>query len=251
MVRRLLILALAVLLAACAQRDGIYCNPLDLDYGWGIFKKDLPLCRTSADPVIVLFKGRYYLFSTHDIGGYRVSDDLMRWKNLKFNKEVWSSAYNEGGTYVAPAVASDGEYLYFIKINNDKKARTVDIVRSADPRHGGWAVCGTIPKVADPSLLIDEGRYFLYYGLGNGIRRFELDPRTFSKIEGSEQTILPKVRDVRDCAGGYEFGRREIFDEIQAPEWKGRSGIWPYSARPPTHTRRNGTDSADLSGRSS
>ena len=230
MVKRLLItLFSTLLLLSCGgnREDSIYCNPLDLDYGWGIFKKDLPLCRTSADPVIVFFKDKYYLFSTHDIGGYRVSRDMVRWKNMKFNKEVWNSAYNAGGTYVAPAVAHDGEYVYFIKINNDKSAKTVDIIRSPDPSKGGWKVCGTIKKVADPSLLIDGGRYFVYYGLGNGIRRFELDPKDFSMIEGSEETILPKVRDVNDCDGGYEFGRREIFDEIQAPEWKGRYKMTP------------------------
>ncbi len=223
MVRRLVILAFTVLLAAsCAHREIVYCNPLDLDYGWGIFKKDLPLCRTSADPVIVFFKGRYYLFSTHDVGGYRVSVDMAHWKNMNFNKEVWNSAYNEGGTYVAPAVAADRDFVYFIKINNDKKTHTVDIIRSPDPSKGRWEVCGTIKKVADPSLLIDEGRYFVYYGLGNGIRRFELDPKDFSMIEGSEESIIPKVTDVNACEGGYEFGRREIFDEIQAPDWKGR-----------------------------
>ena len=230
MVRKLFaaLVALAALASCTGSQDtAVYCNPLDLDYGWGIFKKDLPLCRTAADPVIVMFKDKYYLFSTHDIGGYRVSDDLVHWKNLKFNKEVWNSAYNEGGTYVAPAVAADEEFVYFIKINNDKKARTVDIVRSPDPSKGKWEVCGTIKKVADPSLFIDEGRYFIYYGLGNGIRRFELDPSSMSEIPGSEEVILPKVRDVNACEGGYEFGRREIFDEIEAPEWKGRYKMTP------------------------
>lgn len=230
MVKKVIIfIAGLVALASCGStpKETVYCNPLDLDYGWGIFKKELPLCRTSADPVIVLFKDKYYLFSTHDIGGYRVSDDMVNWKNMKFNKEVWASAYNEGGTYVAPAVAADDNYVYFIKINNDKKAKTVDIVRSAAPDKGRWEVCGTIKKVADPTLFIDGGRYFVFYGLGNGIRRFELDPATMSEIEGSEQTILPKVRDVNTCAGGYEFGRREIFDEIEAPDWKGKYTMTP------------------------
>ena len=60
MVRRILIIITVVLLAcSCSRRESVYCNPLDLDYGWGIFKKDLPLCRTSADPVIVFFKDKY------------------------------------------------------------------------------------------------------------------------------------------------------------------------------------------------
>ena len=113
----------AVLLAfACSceregrQADPVYCNPLDLDYGWGVFKQELPLCRTSADPVIVLFKDKYYLFSTHDVGGYRVSDDLCDWTDYKFNEEVREAALNYG-SYVAPAVAADDDYIYFIKLN--------------------------------------------------------------------------------------------------------------------------------------
>lgn len=222
------IMAAALLLASCGTDiESVYCNPLDLDYGWGIFKRELPLCRTSADPVMLMFKDKYFLFSTHDIGGYRVSDDMVHWKNMKFNEEVWDSAYNVGGTYVAPAVAADENYMYFIKINNDKKAKTVDVVRSSDPAKGIWEVASTIPKVADPSLLIDGGRYYLYYGLGNGIKMFELDPVTLEKIEGSDKTILPKVRDVNTCVGGYDFGRREIFDEIEAPDWKGKYVMTP------------------------
>lgn len=65
---------------AIEYEEKTYCNPLNLDYGWGCFLKDRKTSRSAADPVIVLFKEKYYLFTTYDIGGYRVSDDLMTWK---------------------------------------------------------------------------------------------------------------------------------------------------------------------------
>lgn len=203
------------------ERATTYCNPLDLDYGWGKFKQTIS--RTSADPVIVLFKNKYYLFATHDIGGYRVSDDLTRWENVYFNEEVHSEALNYG-SYVAPAVAADEKYLYFIKLNRDRKQKTTKILRSANPETGIWEVCGEIPRVSDPSLFIDRGRYFVFHGLGTNqsIKCFELDPSTMTMIPGSERLLLDYITDINQCDGGYHFGRREIYDEIDAGDWKGR-----------------------------
>lgn len=218
------LLTLCMLYSCCGNssdgRDS-YCNPLDLDYGWGVFKLELPLCRTAADPCIVYFKDKYYLFSTHDVGGYRVSDDLLHWSDRHFNSEVSEAALNYG-SYVAPAVAADSNYVYFIKLNRDRSQKTVKIIRSADPDKGDWEVCGEIKRVSDPSMFIDGGRYFITHGLGTRIRMFELDPETFEEIPGSERIIRDKIKSLDECEGGYEFGRREIYDEIEAPQWKGR-----------------------------
>lgn len=203
--------------------DPVYCNPLDLDYGWGIFKQDLPLCRTSADPVMVFFKDKYYLFATHDIGGYRVSDDLMHWENRYFNEEVADAALNYG-SYVAPAVAADDNYVYFIKLNRDRSRKTTEIIRTSDPDKGVWEVCGEIKRVSDPTLFIDDGNYYVYHGLGidQSLKCFRLDPETMTEIEGSEKVIKAFPDDIDDYDAGYYFGRREIYDEVDARGWKGR-----------------------------
>ncbi len=52
-----------------------------------------PRGRHAADPVIVLFRDRYYLFTTWDIKGYRVSDDLFSWDDIYFCEESWKSAH--------------------------------------------------------------------------------------------------------------------------------------------------------------
>ncbi|MGV8093232.1 MAG: family 43 glycosylhydrolase [Mangrovibacterium sp.] len=232
MMKQILLFSIAILFFSCiSEKSGeemIYCNPLDLDYGWGNFEEGRPSFRTSADPVVVLFKNRYYLFATHDIGGYRVSEDLMNWKNVFFNKEIQADAL-DNGSYVAPAVAADQNYLYFIKLNRNKEEKTTRILRSAGPESGKWEVCGEIRRVSDPTLFIDNGRYFIFHGLGTtqSIKCFELDPKTMTEIPGSEHLLLDYITDVRDCKSGYYFGRREIYDEIDAREWMGKFSWLP------------------------
>lgn len=210
------------LLAGCSGRNDapVYCNPIDLDYGWGGFKQTK--ARAAADPVIVLFKDRYYLFSTHDTGGYRVSDDLVHWQNIAFAPEIRYAA-QDGGRYVAPAVATDGKYIYFIRLKRDRAAKTTEVIRTADPDSGRWEHCGDVRRVSDPTLFIDNGRFFIYHGLGTqqSIRCFEVDPETFEEIPGSERLLMPIIENVDDCKGGYHFGRREIYDEIDARDWIG------------------------------
>ena len=99
----------ALVLAACAPDTlaappPTFCNPLNLDYGWSATG-----FRHSADPVIVLFGDRYYLFATDDVPGYRVSDDLLAWTNIVFPPELIPlMSDNDRGTYCAPAVSTDG-----------------------------------------------------------------------------------------------------------------------------------------------
>ena len=87
--------------------EATFCNPLNLDYG--LNSKGY---RHSADPVIVLFKDRYYLFATDDVPGYRVSDDLHSWTNIVFAPELRPlMSDNNHGMYCAPAVAADKSHV--------------------------------------------------------------------------------------------------------------------------------------------
>ncbi|MCD8261208.1 MAG: family 43 glycosylhydrolase [Bacteroides sp.] len=200
-----------------------FCNPMNLDYGWGCFQTREKKARSAADPVIVLFKDKYYLFTTMDIGGYRVFDDLITWKNLYFNPEVHASALDVDH-YVAPAVAADDNYVYFINFTRNLSKKKVDVIRSADPENGQWEKCGEVRRMADPTLFIDNGRFYFYYGLGGtqSTTFFEVDPVTFEEIEGSERVLREYVTGIDQCNSGYHFGRRELNDEIDASPWKGK-----------------------------
>lgn len=227
--KNILPVALAVLLlSSCSpsplsEKPATFCNPMNLDYGWGCFQTKQKKARSAADPVIVLFRDKYYLFTTMDIGGYRVSDDLMTWKNVYFNPEVHASALDTDH-YVAPAVAADDNYVYFVNFTRDRTKKTVDVIRSADPEHGKWEKCGEVRRMADPCLFIDKGRFYFYYGLGGtqSTTFFEVDPATFKEIEGSRKVLREYVTDISQCRSGYQFGRRELYDEIDATAWQGK-----------------------------
>lgn len=234
--KKLILISLSIFsLVSCRKENDkteykqtTYCNPLNLDYGWGKFSEKRKESRTSADPVIVLFKDKYYLFTTQDIGGYRVSDDLMTWKNIYFDKSIDPSPLDVDH-YVAPAVAADGNYMYFINFNRKREQQTTNVFRTSDPESGIWEKCGEVRRMADPSLFIDNGRYHIYYGLGvdQSTKYYEVDSVTFIEKPNSLKVLREYITDVNDCKSGYHFGRREIYDEIEAPEWKGKFNYLP------------------------
>ena len=229
MKNKLSLLLVSFFLFSCAENKQVteqqttFCNPMNLDYGWGCFPKREKKARTAADPVIVLFKDKYYLFTTMDIGGYRVSDDLITWKDVYFNPEIHASALDIDH-YVAPAVAADDNYVYFINFTRDRSKKKVDVIRSADPENGKWEKCGEVRRMADPCLFIDDGRFYFYYGLGaeQSTTFFEVNPETFEEIEGTKKVLREYITDVKECTSGYHFGRRELYDEIDASAWMGK-----------------------------
>lgn len=229
MKNKLSLLLVSFFLFSCAENKQLteqqttFCNPMNLDYGWGCFQKREKKARTAADPVIVLFKDKYYLFTTMDIGGYRVSDDLITWKDVYFNPEIHASALDIDH-YVAPAVAVDDNYVYFINFTRDRSKKKVDVIRSADPENGKWEKCGEVRRMADPCLFIDDERFYFYYGLGaeQSTTFFEVNPETFEEIEGTKKVLREYITDVKECTSGYHFGRRELYDEIDASAWMGK-----------------------------
>lgn len=61
-----------------------FCNPINIDYGYTpfeVFSKQ-GKHRATADPVIVNFKNKLFLFSTNQ-EGYWYSDDMLDWKFVK------------------------------------------------------------------------------------------------------------------------------------------------------------------------
>ena len=78
--------------------------------------------------------------------------------------------------------------------------------------------------MADPCLFIDDGRFYFYYGLGaeQSTTFFEVNPETFEEIEGTKKVLREYITDVKECTSGYHFGRRELYDEIDASAWMGK-----------------------------
>ncbi len=169
-------LSLAVVLAASAlsqmgaappERPRTFANPINIDYR---FMLDQPSRREAADPLIVLFKGDYYLFASKS-GGYWHSSDMMDWKFVK-PEGLDIEAY-------APAVMAYDGALYYSACN-------IGLYKSADPKGGKWELLGKPFNVGDPDLFVDDdNRVYLYYGLSynGGISGVELDPKNnFAQI---------------------------------------------------------------------
>ena len=53
-----------------------YCNPVNIPYQYQHYGKAAH--REGADPTLILFKGRYYMFVSM-CGGFYWSDDLINW----------------------------------------------------------------------------------------------------------------------------------------------------------------------------
>ena len=97
------LLLLSALAAPARAGQRTYCNPINVDYAYCPIPNFTRQGkhRTTADPVIVLFKGDYYLFSTNQ-WGYWWSEDLLAWhfvprKFLKARAQGLRRAVRPGG----------------------------------------------------------------------------------------------------------------------------------------------------------
>ncbi len=177
-----------------------FCNPLDLDYGFR--GGGTHAYRHGADPVVVLYHDRYYLFSTWDRPGYRVSDDLIHWTYIPFDPSIGIAP---GGTYTAAAVAVIGEWLYFSEFGTAKAPAA--LYRTNDPESGHWEkVAGPLPPYSDPCLFFDakSRRVFMYHGLLQPIRGVELDRTTFAEIPDTRKRLMDAIVTVPRIRDGWE-----------------------------------------------
>ncbi|HQW91943.1 MAG TPA: xylosidase, partial [Ferruginibacter sp.] len=88
-----------------------YCNPVNIDYGYTPIPNfsEWGKHRATADPVIVNYKGDYFLFSTNQ-WGYWWSSDMLKWNfvSKKFLRPWNGGVYDE---LCAPAVGIVGDTM--------------------------------------------------------------------------------------------------------------------------------------------
>ena len=90
------------LMAKHFDRDRIVANPIDLNYR---FRPEKPSRREAADPVIVLYKDKYYMFASKS-EGYWSSADLVKWNYIPCKSIPIIEDY-------APMVIELGGELYY------------------------------------------------------------------------------------------------------------------------------------------
>jgi hypothetical protein len=192
-------MAAAMLLAAST-----WCNPLDLDYQYNFEQLNEGISyRSSADPVVVLHKGEYYIFATI-VGGWWHSPDLVRWRRVV--PDMWPVE-----DIVAPAAVSDGEKILLFQSNFTQRP----IFAVTDPKNGKVEYFNRWMPVMpgaegpwDPDIFRDPdtGRWFMYFGSSNlyPLYGIELDP-------SKKLTYMGRAKDLfrlhPDQHGWERFGR--------------------------------------------
>ena len=160
-----------------------YCNPINIDYGytpipnfstWGRH-------RATADPVIVNYKGDYFLFSTNQ-WGYWWSSDMSNWNfvSKKFLRP-WHNVYDE---LCAPAVGIVGDTLL---VFGSTYSKNFTLWMSTDPKSNDWKPLIDSLDIGgwDPAFFTDDdGRFYMYNGSSNRwpLYGVELDRKTFQPI---------------------------------------------------------------------
>ncbi|MCO6489496.1 MAG: family 43 glycosylhydrolase [Phaeodactylibacter sp.] len=235
--------ALATLLAACTEPgrsvEGTtagpssalgerhyktYCNPIDIDYSYMSHYRaqNNVSYRSGADPAVVNFKGKYYLFVTRS-HGYWVSDDMSNWKFIR--PQSW---YFNGSNAPAAAV-KDGRII----VLGDPSGRGA-VIETDNPELGDWktnfAVINPPGGVQDPNLFVDDdGKVYLYEESSNAfpIRGVELDAGNYYVPIG-EQVDLFKLEPEKH--GWERFGqdhKSDLKPYIEGP-WMMKHGDTYY-----------------------
>jgi xylan 1,4-beta-xylosidase len=134
------------------------CNPINMEYKYQFIddKGKLSISREAADPSIIMFKGKYYLFPSMT-AGFLTSDNLVDW-NFHPLKDVPIYDY-------APDVRVIGEYIYF---SASARTKNCSFFRTKDPIQGEFEeIEGDFP-FWDPNLFNDDdGRIYFYWGCSN------------------------------------------------------------------------------------
>lgn len=180
-----------------------YCNPLNLDYAYCAIPNHIERGkhRATADPVIVLFKGGYFLFSTNQYG-YWWSPDLSDWRfvSRRFLKP-YHHVYDE---LCAPAAAVAGDTLLLI---GSTYTNDFPLWMSTNPTVDDWkeAVDSFQVGAWDPDLFLDDDdRLYLYFGSSNAhpIYGQEVDRKTLQPL--GQRKALIALHD--DLYGWERFG---------------------------------------------
>jgi len=147
-----------------------YCNPLSVDLG-------PQRARRLAEPVVVLHKDDYYLFSRAT--GYWYSSNLRDW--------TFVEPQNLPIVGKPPSVIVIDDTFYFT-IGNFGDSYPPDLYSTKDPKKGVWKKVARLEReYGDAAMFVDDdGRVYMYWGWSQieGIKAIELDPKNNFKEIG-------------------------------------------------------------------
>jgi Beta-xylosidase len=163
-----------------------FCNPINCEYRYQFNRNpmqpgEVSINREAADPSVILFKGKYYLFASMTLSVW-VSDDLVQWTAHRLPDTLPLYGY-------APDAQVIGDTVIFTapgKGNNHNYYRTRDILNGPYEE-----IPGTI-AYDDPALFLDtDNRLYFYWGLSSQtpIWGVEVDPKTLLPIGEAKALI--------------------------------------------------------------
>ena len=176
---------------ANTQSQKTYCNPVNIDYGYTPIPgfSEWGRHRATADPVIVNYKGDYYLFSTNQ-WGYWWSNDMLNWKFIskKFLRS-WNEGYDE---LCAPAVGIIGDTMI---VMGSTYTTNFTIWMSTNPKTNAWKPLVDSFEIGgwDPTFFTDDdGRLYMYNGSSNRYPMYgiELNRKTLKPIGTRREMYL-------------------------------------------------------------
>lgn len=159
-----------------------YCNPINLTYRYQYNQKNEGFVRNreAADPSLILYKDKYYLFLSMS-RAFWTSEDLIDWEMHEL-KNVPVYDY-------APDVRVIGKYMYFCASRNGE---ICDFYRTEDPEEGSFEKIEGTFDFWDPNLFEDEdGKLYFYWGCSNmtPIWGVELDKETMQPLGEKKELI--------------------------------------------------------------
>ncbi len=168
-----------------------YCNPINLDYGYTPIPNfsTQGKHRATADPVIVNYKGDYYLFSTNQ-WGYWWSSDLSNWKFV--SKSFLRPEHKVYDDLCAPSVWIQGDTML---VFGSTYSRNFPIWMSTNPKGNDWKEVVQNFDIGgwDPAHFVDDdGRLYIYSGSSNVYPLYgvELNRKTFDPIGTRKELLL-------------------------------------------------------------
>lgn len=165
------------LMAKHLDRDRIVANPIDLNYR---FRPEKPSRREAADPVIVLYKDKYYMFASKS-EGYWSSADLVKWNYIPCKSIPIIEDY-------APMVIELGGELYYT-------AGCTRFFKTSDPEKDDWKEIKVNNKNRHDDITIfqdDDGKVYFYWGCHDKkpIQGVQVDPENGFKEIGEVKDLI-------------------------------------------------------------
>ena len=180
----------AMTLPAGAQQK-TYCNPVNIDYGYTPIPNfcEWGKHRATADPVIVNYKGDYFLFSTNQ-WGYWWSSDMIKWNFVprKFLRP-WNEGYDE---LCAPAVGIIGDTML---VFGSTYTSGFTVWMSSNPKTDDWQPLVDSLTIGgwDPAFFTDDdGRFYMYNGSSNQypVYGVELNRKTLEPLSARREMYI-------------------------------------------------------------